>query len=134
MNKPTPAQILQRLREFFSDESRWTQFAYAKHANGNSIGASSPNAACFCLSGAIIRLHPEWEELSGPKERARLTNSPEYDVLEFNILELFPRRINFDRPKGIVEQFNDHPDTAFDDILKVLTHECSHNPSPRSSP
>ncbi len=35
-------------------EKGWTQRAFARHINGNSIGYNSKNAVCFCVIGAIL--------------------------------------------------------------------------------
>jgi hypothetical protein len=43
-----------KLREFFSDASKWTQHVYARNSNGDQVSPNDPNACCWCLSGGDI--------------------------------------------------------------------------------
>ncbi len=43
-----------KVREFFTDETRWCKDAMAKTPEGRPAGTNDPAAACRCLGGAII--------------------------------------------------------------------------------
>lgn len=47
--------ILKKAREIISDESRWTQGAYARTGKGRLIGPHCRGAVCFCSVGAIFK-------------------------------------------------------------------------------
>lgn len=49
---------LDRLDSLFSDESKWTQQAYARDAAGRSVDEGAESATCWCLSGALYRIFP----------------------------------------------------------------------------
>lgn len=42
--------------ELLNDPSKWTREAYARNANGEAITARSPDAVCWCLTGALLRV------------------------------------------------------------------------------
>lgn len=49
----TPSEVLNTAADLLSAPGSWIQGAYARHANGNVIGARSTNATCFCVDGVI---------------------------------------------------------------------------------
>lgn len=63
-----------KLRELFSDESKWTKGDYARNAAGESVEVMSPAATCFCLSGAIELLHPPEHGVFPTDARITLVN------------------------------------------------------------
>lgn len=42
-----------KVRELFTDESKWTQHTRARDVNGRGVDENSPDAVCWCLTGAI---------------------------------------------------------------------------------
>ena len=46
--------ILVRTHELIPTPARWTRFAHARDGRGKEISALAPNAARFCLTGAIV--------------------------------------------------------------------------------
>ena len=46
-----------KVKELFSDQTKWTQGAYAKSKNGTHLFSCDPTAVCFCLYGAISRCY-----------------------------------------------------------------------------
>lgn len=105
--KSTRVKKIGPLRAFFdNDPSKWTKGYYAKTAEDCPIGAYSNNAVCFCLLGGTQKLGLVLEEV--------------HKKLVPIIQKLYPDR---DDPSGIISTiayFNDHPDTTFEDIKKVL--------------
>ena len=53
---PRRAGFLRAVRDVLSPPGAWTQGAYARTAGGHSTTASSPEARCWCLAGAIDRV------------------------------------------------------------------------------
>lgn len=47
-----------KIKELFSDSSKWTQGEYAKDAKGNMVWVDSPKAVCWCLEGAVRHCYP----------------------------------------------------------------------------
>jgi len=57
-------EVLRKARELISQESAWTQGAFARDANGKPCGMTSDSAVCWCAGGALIAAahvlgHPE---------------------------------------------------------------------------
>ena len=52
----TTLQILRQARELLSEESRWTQEAYARDVEGRVLYPNNPNATCFCAVGALRKV------------------------------------------------------------------------------
>ena len=46
-----------KVKELLTDETRWSQGAYAHRADGEVVKFSSPEAVSFCLVGAISRCY-----------------------------------------------------------------------------
>ena len=42
-----------KVKELFSDESRWTRFRMARTPDGEGCLPDNPDASCWCLLGAI---------------------------------------------------------------------------------
>lgn len=49
----TTVEVLVKARELLSDPKRWAKGAYAKTAAGLGVNARSPQAVCYCSSGAL---------------------------------------------------------------------------------
>lgn len=48
-------EILTETRELLARPGAWTQGAFARNANGDSVPATANAATCFCLGGAVRR-------------------------------------------------------------------------------
>jgi hypothetical protein len=48
--------ILDQIIDLLSDERRWTKNAYAKDISGNPVDPYLPDATCWCLDGAHVRV------------------------------------------------------------------------------
>lgn len=46
-----------KIKELFTDETKWTQGALARTKKGNIIGALEDNAVCWCLQGAVLKCY-----------------------------------------------------------------------------
>lgn len=46
-----------KIKELFTNETKWTQGAFSRTKNGRLSFANNPNAACFCLSGAVFKCY-----------------------------------------------------------------------------
>lgn len=54
-------EVLKAARERIAVPERWTTKAVARNARGGLVKPRSPNAACWCGSGAIVAVTPESE-------------------------------------------------------------------------
>lgn len=50
-----------KLKELFTDASKWTRRAYARNSRGVPQDYHSPEAVCFCLLGGIYKCYPTEE-------------------------------------------------------------------------
>jgi hypothetical protein len=48
-----PVDILRKALALIQDESRWTQEAYARDAQGRRVRPYDPAATCWCIEGAV---------------------------------------------------------------------------------
>ncbi len=46
-----------KLKDFFTDKSKWTQGAYARDKHDHMRLTSSPNAVKYCLMGAVMNFY-----------------------------------------------------------------------------
>jgi hypothetical protein len=106
------------IRKLFSSYRKWIQGTDARVAP--PVGASrvlpqSDNAACWCLRGAVIKCYPT------KRKRAEVITK-----LVLSIDALFPKRLmsiaGIYNREDIVIGFNDHRNTRFADVLKVVRH------------
>jgi hypothetical protein len=49
----TPSATFTAMLELLSDESKWTQGAFARDADRRAVRSYNPTAICWCLSGAL---------------------------------------------------------------------------------
>ena len=54
-------QDLEAVKALLSSPDKWTQHVYAKMADHKEVDVHSPDADCFCLHGALLRVAPETE-------------------------------------------------------------------------
>ena len=47
-----------KVRELFTDESKWSQFAFARNKYGGRVDLDDPYAYSFCIIGAIRHCYP----------------------------------------------------------------------------
>ncbi len=50
-------KLLEPTYDLIKTPKQWTQGMYAKDADGDKCNYNSPNAVCFCLSGALNRAY-----------------------------------------------------------------------------
>jgi hypothetical protein len=81
------------IQELLSDESKWTKGTAARNSSGSPVHPTNKNAVKFCLIGAAVRCGVDKE------------------LIQPAVKELGFCRISI---------FNDHPDTTFADIRRVI--------------
>jgi hypothetical protein len=91
-----------KLREVLTDETKWIKGNYAVDAHGLRTPAYAPTAVCFCIVGAVRRCYDS-------------DNPTAISALRDAARQLYPNRIG-----ETVSSFNDHPDTTFEDVVKVI--------------
>ncbi len=52
-------ETLKAARALIEDPERWTQGAFARDAEGHSTPPCSPDAVCWCATGALRQVCPE---------------------------------------------------------------------------
>lgn len=94
------------IKELFTDDSKWIKGQSWRKKNGEPCFVEE--AECFCLSGAVVRIY---------------TNSHRGPIdikLDVAAKKLFPfRYYRSDGASGYIV-VNDHPDTIFEDIMKIV--------------
>ena len=78
-------------------KSRWTKGTFARNRSGGHVGSDSPEAVCWCLSGAINKIG------SDAVRRAIDLRLPDQTIAEFNdshthkqVLKLIKDTINYE--------------------------------------
>lgn len=87
-----------KLHKLLSDPSKWTKKAIARDANNNKVGSGDPTAVCFCLIGAVFKLHPFSFD-----DRQNL-----YEKIETKV------------PRGDIVGWNDAPERTHEEVLALL--------------
>jgi hypothetical protein len=72
MKELKPIDQCSTVTELLADKSRWTQGACAKDENGEAVDPFSYLATCFCVWGAVIRIHAASQDTLFPPAYAKL--------------------------------------------------------------
>lgn len=91
------------LSEWFTDESRWIQNTGAKNRDGFQCPYYDPQVSAYCLYAAVIVFCVK----DFTNTRTKLVKAIE---------AAFPDRVGL----STIVRFNDHKDTTFEDIKKVI--------------
>ena len=89
-----------KVKELLSDESKWTQNAYARNEHENVVGYNDTMAVRWCLIGAINVCYPTLEEYAQVKQKLNdelRKRSGSSDAVYFNDGR------TFEEVKGLVE-------------------------------
>ena len=98
-----------KVSELLSSPEKWTKDWYFKDGNGNRISSwKDRRITCYCLMGAGFACYPD------------LSGETYHDTLVEVIRKLFPDRMKNCTQGNKVAYFNDHPDTTFEDVQRVL--------------
>lgn len=103
---------IQKVAEVLSDESKWTQGAGGRNAEGRELPSYDGECCCWCLDAAL------WRAWCSPLDHAYSRQK-----IESAIKVLFPAR--FDGVFPMI-RFNDHPNTTFADVRRVLGYAAEH--------
>lgn len=98
-------EYLKRIRSKINTPDLWTKGKYADHRN---------DVTCYCLLGALYSI--VFNELPDENER-------KFRTLIGNVIKVaYPdrRRYKDIMTDEIIVNFNDHPDTTHDDVMRVL--------------
>lgn len=111
--------VLREARRILSPSEHWCQETLGVDSQENSLdGFSEEDRVCkVCLVGAISLIC-----LRTASDFFTRYQSKEFVLcrVEAAILRLFPHRAQRVSPTRVAAQFNDHPDTTHEDILRVL--------------
>jgi hypothetical protein len=108
-----------KISEFLPEE-KWIKLAAAKDAFGNSCGVFSPLACKFCLTGAATKISRD--NLEYRAWMVRLSKHIEMLYGERVAVSLKQAKliVGMKQYEKVVQYFNDHPDTTFEDVQRVL--------------
>lgn len=119
---------LKEIRDLLSDNARWTKDAHARigEDGGTPCEPRDPDAKCWCLDGALLKvLDVECTNVSGAERR------PEYEMIATLLNdaahELFPDRISDEWSPFV--HINDAPETTHDEILAVIDKAIENDPT-----
>ena len=90
-----------KIKELFSDSSKWTKGACAKTKHYTACLPTNPSAVCWCLAGALRKCYGESGE-SMSKIRLRILRSLGADYIVWND---DPTR-TFEEVKALVEELD----------------------------
>lgn len=91
--------------ELIDSPEKWTRQTYFRNENGKSC--HKQDAVQYSLSGALHILR--WR-------LCLFYYGIIYELLVLEIMHSWPERFNPDLP---IFSFNDHPDTTYDDVMKL---------------
>ena len=86
-------------KELLSDPARWLKGEVSSDANWQCVDPESPTATCWCQHGASHKLNSSGDTICFKSDIAK----------------------ELDYPSAI--EFNDHPDTTHEDLMKFYD-EC----------
>lgn len=86
-----------KIKELLTDESKWTQNAFGRDAEGLACFSGDPDAVCWCLLGAMTVCYPN-------------------SYIRAEII----RKIHKHLLNNTVFNFNDAPERTFEDIKKLV--------------
>ena len=104
-------KALQAVRTLLGVEDRWTKGFFARRDDRTKCGPRQPEARCWCLTGALMKVLPE-------SELQRLTG-----LLSHSLNQVIPPlAAEQPYPGGArrIAAFNDALSTAHKDVLGVL--------------
>jgi hypothetical protein len=101
------------LSKIFTDESKWTQSAYARDNKGEPVSIFDNDACAFCINGGITRY------AYGERKRGQNDNDDSVALTARNRINRAIADLNMGR--GIIG-FNDNRERTFEDVVKVLKH------------
>lgn len=106
---------MKKLSELLTDESKWCKEALGRLADGTICEAANlSDAVSNCLLGAVCKIYPD-------ETPARIDLIQKLRKAHH---KLFPdRSCEFQS----IFEFNDHPDTTFDDVQAVIKEVESNN-------
>lgn len=61
-------KVLEGTRARLTPEGAWTKGVYALDRHGSQTGTDSRDAVCWCVSGALHRVHTEYVGMNGYSE------------------------------------------------------------------
>jgi hypothetical protein len=92
-----------KIRELLSDESKWTQWANARDAQGNQCGPYNPVAVRWCLFGAFLKCYGY--------------SATDFDRSRFELARQVLDKIAC---KVHMAFWNDEPSTSFADVKSLV--------------
>jgi len=91
--------ILRGVKRLLKDPEKWTKHTMARNRHGSSVHESSPEAKCWCLSGALTYVGRKSKSRDDSKNKAR-------DIVESLV--------------GTIPNWNDDSRRTHKDVLNTL--------------
>lgn len=86
----------------------WNKYSMARNENGDECGPDSSEAACYCLSGALVRA---WRTVDPDNEEFY------FKFFEKKFSEVLRARYDYNRT---FTQWNDHVATSREDVVNLI--------------
>lgn len=109
-----PLEILQGLRELYTDETKWTKNTFARDRLGCDIPPNREGAECFCMLGGVdyIAGSPYSSDPCADRNNGQVET---ITFLEHAIVDQI-RYVEDD----CIDVFNDDPKTTIVEVRKVI--------------
>lgn len=101
-----------KIKDLLNKPEKWTREASAKDKKGNVVASDAKNAVCWCLIGATVYCYGE----------DVVKKFEVYQKMEDWLKDNWRFAPGYKDPL-VIADFNDHKETTFSDIQKLLV-EC----------
>ena len=109
-------EVLEAAKELLSSEDKWTQGALARDKNKEKVSEISPEADCWCLSGAVHRVCYRSPFIDTPCAVAN-SRAAALEVLYEYTTPAISNLAGYDREFFTAVSINDHDDINYSDII-----------------
>jgi hypothetical protein len=112
----TAIDILEGVKALLLDPTKWTQAGHmALKEDGEWVDPTSPEATCWCLYGALIKIM-----------MAVIPDRKEYEAIASVVVETL-----YDVIGSSAVLWNDNPSTKHEDVLYILDKSIEHLRTPQ---
>ena len=91
-----------KIKELFTDSSKWTKGSLARDKNGDLTSYYSSDAVCFCLHGAIYKCYEDFGDKSSIITNKIRKEIKRYSISGWNDAE----ERTFEEVKNLVEKLD----------------------------
>lgn len=110
---------MSKVRDILKSESDWCKDRFAQDSTGTTVSCHDNKACKRCLLGAIYKVYPikfGQFDATGDGSEYLQTQAIQAEVIDKVMVALN----SSGKEWSSIPEFNDHPDTTFEDVKKVL--------------